>query len=53
MLKSFHPDCTFIAYGYTDLRGINGLATIVQEQFKLDPFTSILFMKSASVHILS
>ncbi len=45
MLNSFHPDRTFIACGYTDLRrGIDGLATIVQEQFKLDPFTNTLFL---------
>ena len=45
MLNSFHPDHTFIACGYTDLRrGIDGLATIVQEQFKLDPFTNSLFL---------
>ena len=45
MLNSFHPDRIFIACGYTDLRrGIDGLATIVQEQFKLDPFTNTLFL---------
>ena len=45
MLNSFHPDRTFIACGYTDLRrGIDGLATIMQEQFKLDPFTNTLFL---------
>ena len=45
MLNSFHPDHTFIACGYTDLRrGIDGLATIVQEQFKLDPFTNSLLL---------
>ena len=45
MLNSFQPDHTFLACGYTDLRrGIDGLATIVQEQFKLDQFTNSLFL---------
>lgn len=64
MLNSFHPDRTFIACGYTDLRrGIDGLATIEQEQFKLNPFTNtiphkictltyFILMKSASVAYL-
>ena len=44
MLNSFRYDSTFIAYGYTDLRrGIGGLATIVQEQFKLDAFINTLY----------
>ena len=35
----------YIACGYTDLRrGIDGLATIVQQQFQLDPFTNTLFL---------
>lgn len=35
----------YIACGYTDLRrGIDGLATIVQKQFQLDPFTNSLFL---------
>jgi len=35
----------YIACGYTDLRkGIDGLAGIVQQQFRLDPFTNILFL---------
>ncbi len=34
-----------MAIGRTDLRrGIDGLAAIVQEQFKLDPFTETLFL---------
>lgn len=34
-----------MACGYTDLRkGIDGLAVMVQEQFKLDPFTNTLFL---------
>ena len=45
MLNCFQSDHTFIACGYTDLRrGIDGLATIVKEQFKLDPFTNSLFL---------
>ncbi len=45
MLNSFQPDHTYIACGYTDLRrGIDGLAEIVQEQYKLDPFTNTLFL---------
>ena len=38
-------DRIYIACGYTDMRrGINGLASIVQEQFQLDPFTNTLFL---------
>ena len=34
-----------IACGYVDLRkGIDGLATMVQQQFELDPFTNTLFL---------
>lgn len=40
MLNDFDCSCpTYIACGYTDLRrGIDGLASIVQSQFQLDPF---------------
>ena len=35
----------YLACGYTDLRrGIDRLASIVQQQFQLDPFTSALFL---------
>ena len=35
----------YLACGYTDLRrGIDGLASIVQEQFQLDPFQNTLFL---------
>ena len=35
----------YIACGYTDLRrGIDGLASIVQSQFQLDPFQKMLFL---------
>ena len=34
-------DRVYIAYGYTDLRrGIDGLAELMQQQFRLDPFSS-------------
>lgn len=46
MLNDFTgADKVYIACGYTDLRrGIDGLASIVQTQFKLDPFTNTLFL---------
>lgn len=35
----------YIACGYTDMRkSIDGLAALVQEQFKLDPFSNTLFL---------
>ena len=35
----------YIACGYTDMRkSIDGLATVVQEQFHLDPFSQSLFL---------
>ena len=35
----------YIACGYTDIRkGIDGLATLVQQQFEHDPFTNTLFL---------
>lgn len=35
----------FLATGFTDLRrGIDDLASIVQQQFELDPFTNTLFL---------
>lgn len=35
----------YIACGYTDLRkGIDGLATLVQQQFELDPLANTLFL---------
>jgi len=38
-------DKVYIACGHTDLRrGIDGLATLVQQQFQLDPFTNTLFL---------
>ena len=46
MLTDFAgADRVYIACGYTDLRcGIDGLASIVQQQFNLDPFTNTLFL---------
>lgn len=35
----------YIACGYTDMRkSIDGLAAIVQQNFKLDPFSNSLFL---------
>jgi len=46
MLNDFTgADRVYIACGYTDLRkGIDGLASLVQQQFQLDPFTNTLFL---------
>ena len=46
MLSDFTgADKVYIACGYTDLRrGIDGLASLVQQQFNLDPFTNTLFL---------
>ena len=46
MLSDFTgAEKVFLATGYTDLRkGIDGLASIVQEAFDLDPFTNTLFL---------
>jgi len=46
MLNDFTgADDIYIACGYTDLRcGIDGLASIVQQKFQLDPFSSTLFL---------
>lgn len=45
MLSEYHAERVFIACGYTDLRrGIDGLAGIIQQKFKLDPFTSTMFL---------
>ena len=46
MLSNFTgADKIYVACGYTDLRrGIDGLATIVQKQFELDPFSNTLFL---------
>ena len=46
MLSDFTgADQVYVACGYTDLRkGIDGLATLVQQSFRLDPFTNTLFL---------
>lgn len=46
MLTDFTgADRVYIACGYTDLRnGIDGLASFVQQQFDLDPFSNTLFL---------
>lgn len=45
MLNRSFVDCVYLASGSTDLRkSIDGLAAIVQERFKLDPFSSSLFV---------
>ena len=46
MLTDFKgADHVYIACGYTDLRrGIDGLASLVQQQFQLDPFSNTLFL---------
>ena len=46
MLNDFKgADKVYIACGYTDLRkGIDGLASIVAHQFRLDPFNNTLFL---------
>lgn len=46
MLSNFTgAEKVYIACGYTDLRkGIDGLATFVQQQFELGPFTNALFL---------
>lgn len=46
MLNDFTVgDKVYIACGYTDLRrGIDGLASMVQQLFRLDPFTNTLFL---------
>ena len=46
MLNDLNSNCpVYLATGYTDLRkGIDGLAAMVQEQFKLNPFSNALFL---------
>ena len=45
-MNDWNSNCpVYLATGYTDLRkGIDGLAVMVQEQFKLNPFSDALFL---------
>ena len=45
MLKNLKADNIYIVCGHTDMRkSIDGLATVVQQQFHLDPFSKSLFL---------
>lgn len=45
MLKELSADNIYIVCGHTDMRkSIDGLAAIVQQQFKLDLFSNSLFL---------
>jgi transposase len=45
MLNSLHSSNVYLALGETDMRkSIDGLALIVQESFRLDPFSRSLFV---------
>ena len=45
MLNDFSGSKIFLGCGYTDLRrGIDGLATIIEQQFQLDPYSDALFL---------
>ena len=45
MLSDFSGSKVYLACGYTDLRrGIDGLATIIEQQFRLDPCSDALFL---------
>lgn len=45
MLNSIQIDRVYLACGFTDLRkSIDGLAALVQEGFRLDPFSPCLFV---------
>jgi transposase len=40
-----HAEHVYVACGYTDMRmSIDGLAATVQQRFRLDPFSSSLFL---------
>ena len=50
-------DHIYIAVGYTDMKkGINGLMTIVKQNFKLDPFSNLIYLfcgrKSSTMNAL-
>ena len=45
IINDISADKVYLACGYTDLRrSIDGLSAIVQQVFKLDPFTRSLFI---------
>lgn len=45
MLNDHKAERVYIACGYTDLRlGIDGLASIVETEFHLNPFSRVLFL---------
>lgn len=45
MLNDLHVEKVYVACGYTDLRrSIDGLASIVERRFHLDPFDRTLFL---------
>ena len=45
MLDRIRAEHVYIACGYTDLRsGIDRLAAMVRDEFRLDPFTGSLFL---------
>lgn len=46
MINDFNCNCSvYLASGYTDLRrGVDGLATIVEQQINLEPCTNALFL---------
>ena len=45
MLKGLRPENIYVVCGRTDMRkSIDGLASMIQERFKLDPFSDSLFL---------
>jgi len=45
ILNSIQVESIYIACGYHDMRkSITGLATIVEQVFKLDPFSNVLYL---------
>ena len=45
MLNSLHSGKVYLAFGETDMRkSIDGLALLVQESFRLDPFSKCMFV---------
>lgn len=45
LMETLSADRVYIVCGYTDLRrGIDGLAAIIQAQFRMNPFEKTLFL---------